>query len=124
MRKVLVIVLLLLILVAVTTVGYMRGRVDYSDQEMYDMACGMYQEHLFEFAIDGTLFMPVVTRNIDDSTKVYRWAAVTPKGDTTGIDVTVARSRKIEPELTLFGPAKAVMALVGTERSKEEWIKK
>ncbi len=119
MRKILV-----AIIVGLVVTGCNVHKGYNTDKEMYDIACGMYQEHLFEFGIDSTLFMPVVIKDLDDSTKVYRWAAVTPNGDTTGFDVKVARSREIEPEFTLFGPAKAAMALPGTERSKEGWFKK
>lgn len=121
MRKVLVIVLLSLILAADIIFCYIRGcdRRNFTDREMYGTACLMYSEHLFEFAIDSTLFMPVAINDIDDSTRIYRWAAVIPNGDTTGVEVTFTRSRNIEPVLTVFGPTRALLAIVGTKYSKK-----
>lgn len=127
MRKVLVIVLLLLILVAVNIIGYIWGRVDYidyADQEMYDIAYEKYQEHIFELAIDSTLFMPVVIEDYNDSLRSYRWAAVTPDGDTVGLEVSVAKSREIEPKLIQFGKPEEMILLDNTKHSKKEWTKK
>ncbi len=93
-----------------------------TDQEMYNIAYKMYQEYLFELAIDSTLFMPVIIKGLDDSTRVYRWTAVTPNGDTTGVEVTVAKSREIEPRLIQFGKPEAMILLDNTKHSKKEWL--
>ena len=89
-----------------------------TEAEMFKAAYEMYQDYLFEYGIDSTLFMPAIIEVRQDSLRSYKWLAVIPNGDTVGVEVIAAKSRVIKPEMILTGNNDAWIFFLGTKDAK------
>ncbi len=117
MRKILPIIVIVICVVLVGC-GFREGT--RTNDEMFAAAYDIYQDCIIELGIDSTLFMPPICRAGQDSLMSYKWVALSPKGDTLGIEVQVAKSKAIEPEMILTESNDALDYFVG---SKDKNIK-
>lgn len=94
------------------------GRDKRTDSEMVQAATAVYQDYLFEYGIDGKLFLPA-TETLSDETKIYKWTAIGSASNLVGVSVTVTRMKNVKPEMTLIGSTDAWLPLVGSKRKAD-----
>ncbi len=111
---------ILLIIIGAVLVGCGSREGTRTQDEMFEAAYDTYQDCIIELGIDSTLFMPPICKVGQDSLMSYKWVALNPKGETLGIEVQVAKSRAIEPEMVLTESNDALDYFVG---SKDKNIK-
>jgi hypothetical protein len=87
---------------------------DRSDEERLSVAESTFKDYLFESRIDSKFFTGPVIEDKFNGTKSYRWEAVIPDNKSIGVEVRVAKSKSIEPELSLSGKANDLFGLFGT----------
>lgn len=87
---------------------------DRSDEERLSLAEDAFKNYLFEGRIEAKYFNRLIIEDKINGSKTYRWLAVVPGNRTVGVEVGVAKSKSIEPELSLTGKANDLFELFGT----------
>ena len=111
-------VIFVIVIVGVLLAGCSLQKGNNTEAEMFRVAHDMYIDWLFNIGLDTTSFMPPIIETCQDSLKNYKWFALSPNGDTVGVEVTVAKSRAIKPELIMFGTWDAWFPFLHTEDAK------
>ncbi len=84
---------------------------------MFVDANGIFQDYIFEYAIDVDLF-PVFCATKMDGHNKYTWIVKGTEDDPLGIEVVVAKNKKIKPELVLIGELSRWKPYVGSKHRK------
>ena len=88
-----------------------------SANEMIAEASDIFKDYIFEFAIKESLFTGPHIENRDGITS-YKWTIVTKDKKIIGLEVLVARDRKVKPELIRIGSVDEWFPYVGSKHEK------
>ncbi len=89
-----------------------------TDEEMFKAAHKVYEDYLFEYGIDGALFMSPTTKTFQDGSRSYKWIARGSESRPVGIEVIVTKNKFTKPEMILIGDADGWIPLVGSKKRR------
>ena len=91
---------------------------DRSDVGMLAAANEVYQDFLFEYGIDGSLFSQPIIKTREDGSKSYKWLAKDSEDNPAGIEVVVPKMKGAKPEWFLIGNIDAWWPLIGSKNKR------
>ena len=89
-----------------------------TDEEMFKAAQKVYEDYLFEYGIDGTLFESPTSKTLGGDNRSYKWIARGTERKPVGIEVIVTRNKLTRPEMILIGDADGWRPLVGSKKRR------
>jgi hypothetical protein len=89
-----------------------------TDAEMLEAANKVYQDYLFEYGIDGSLFSQPIIITREGGAKSYKWLAIGSEDNPAGIEVVVPKMKGAKPEWFLIGNKDAWLPLIGSKNKR------
>jgi hypothetical protein len=91
-----------------------------TDTEMFDAANEIFQDYLFAYGIDSTLFSSPIIKKLSNGEKNYKWVTMAENDIPLGVEVIVTKDKKTKPRMILIGKTSAWFQLVGS-KNKKKW---
>lgn len=95
-------------------VSWCTSQQDRTNAEMFKLADEAFFDYIWELAIDQSRFAEPIIEAHPNGIKSYKWLAIGSENNPVGVELYVAKSKKIEPELIQIGDFEAWRPFMGT----------